>query len=169
MARNARFSRNAGVTLPTSHTMTTWFVSLAAAYATWFVSLAILACLILLLWIATGWPEGDVPAKTYYLYLHRVVAVMAMLLIGPVGLIFALSAFGPLAMVLKALWTGVFERPDFLGDTGDVTILRSEQPGDFWNNVTFYAVIALLLLSFSLGFFYPLVTYLRRVLRKLPN
>jgi small-conductance mechanosensitive channel len=151
------------------HSMTTWFVSLADAYATWFVSLAIVAYLILLLWIATGWPEGDVPARTYYLYLHRVVSIIALFLFGPVGLIFAWYAFGPLAMVLKALWTGVFERPDFLGDTGDVTILRSEQPGNFWDNVTFYAVIAVLLLSFSLAFFYPLVTYLRRVLRKPPN
>jgi len=97
------------------------------------------------------------------------VAITAMLLFGPAGLIFAWSAFGPLGMVLKALRTGAFERPDFLGDTGDVTILRSEQPGDFWNSVTFYAVIALLLFSFSLAFFCPLVTYLRRVFRKLPN
>jgi hypothetical protein len=149
--------------------MTTWFVSLTVAYATWFVSLAIVAYLILLLWIATGWPEGGVPARTYYLYLHRVVSIIALFLFGPVGLIFAWCAFGPLAMVVKALCTGVFERPDFLGDTGDVTILRSEQPGNFWDNVTFYAVIAVLLLSFSLAFFYPLVTYLRRVLRKPPN
>jgi hypothetical protein len=72
-------------------------------------------------------------------------------------------------MVLKALWTGAFERPDFREDTGDVTILRSEQPGDFWNNVTFYAVMALLLLSFSLAFFYPLATYLRRAFRTPSN
>jgi hypothetical protein len=137
--------------------MAAWFISLTVAYAAWYVSLATVAYLILLLWIATGWPEGDIPARTYYLYLHRVVSIIAMLLFGPVGLIFAGWALRSLAMLLKALRVGFYERPDLLGDAGDVvTISRSEQPGDFWNNATFDAVIALLLLSFSLAFFLPL-------------
>jgi hypothetical protein len=35
-------------------------------------------------------------------------------------------------MVLKGVWTGVFEQPNFIDDTGNATIWRSEQPGDFW-------------------------------------
>lgn len=133
------------------------------------VSFSIVAYVILLLWIATGWPAGGVFRRPAYLYLHRVVAIAAMLLFGPVGLIFAWGAFGSLTMVLKALWTGVLKRPDFREATGDVVILLSERPGDFWIQVRFYTVIALVLGSIALAIILPFAIYLGQALRKPPR
>ncbi len=133
------------------------------------VALAIVVYLILCLWIGIGWPAGDAPRRTYHLYLHRSVAVIAMLVFAPIGLFFVWGVFSSLRMVLKEVWTGVIERPNFMDDTGDVTIWRSEQPGDFWIAVRLYTVVAVVLGSIALSIFLPLSTYLRRSFRKPPS
>ena len=130
------------------------------------VPVGIVVYLVLLGSLYITWPA---PRSTDHLYLRRVVAVIAMLLIGPIGLVFAFAAFADLKMVVPALWTGVFRRPDFLEGTGDVIICRTERPGDFWNQVTFYAVIGAVLGSLALVINLPLVTYIWRAFRRLPN
>jgi hypothetical protein len=126
------------------------------------VALAIVVYLILCLWIGAGWPAGDAPRRPYHLNLHRSVAVIAMLVFGPFGLFFFWGAFSSLRMVLKGVWTGVFEQPNFIDDTGNATIWRSEQPGDFWLAVRLYTVVAVVLGSIALSIFLPLSTYIRR-------
>src|SRR5262245_48254483 len=118
------------------------------------VAIGIIAYLALLGSLYITWPA---PRSTDHLYLRRVVAAIAILLIGPIGLVFAFGAFAQLIRVLDALWTGVFQRPDFREDTGDVIIWRTERPGDFWNQVTFYAVIGAALGSLALVINLPLV------------
>ena len=98
------------------------------------VPVGIVVYLVLLGSLYITWPA---PQSTDHLYLRRVVPVIAMLLIGPIGLVFAFAAFADLKVVVPALWTGVFRPPDFLEGTGDVIICRTERPGDFWNQVNF--------------------------------
>jgi hypothetical protein len=76
------------------------------------------------------------------MYWRRILTVIAMLLTGSIGLFIAMAALGCLGMVLNALWTGVFERPDFRENMGDVRILRATDPEWFWSNVAFYTYIS---------------------------
>jgi hypothetical protein len=66
----------------------------------------------------------------------------AALLIGLPGLYLALGAFYFSRIVLLAVWTGVFERPDFREATGGVTIFRVTNPDWFWGNVEFYSFLS---------------------------
>ena len=127
------------------------------------VALGIVVYLVLLGSLYVTWPARG---STDHLCLRRIVAAIAVFLIGPIGVVFALEAYAFLTMVLRALWTDVFRRPDFLGDTGDVTICRTERPGDFWNQVTFYGVIGAILGSIALVINLPLVTYFWRAFRR---
>ena len=100
------------------------------------------------------------------MYLRRIGALITMLLIGPIGLLFAVGALGSLGMVLKAVSTGVFERPDFREETGDVRISRTATPEWFWDNVTFYTFVSVVLASIAAAIIWLLTMYLGRRFRK---
>jgi small-conductance mechanosensitive channel len=100
------------------------------------------------------------------MYLRRIVALIAMLLIGPIGVLFAMGALGSLLTVLKAVWTGVLERPDFREETGDVRILRTATPEWFWDNVTFYTFVFVVLALIAVAIIWPLTRCLGRCFRK---
>jgi hypothetical protein len=97
--------------------------------------------------------------------LRRLVAIVVILFIGPIGLLFTGGALGFSKMVLWALWSGVFERPDFRENTGDVSIWKSSAPDVFWANVVFYSIVSLVCFQFAVATLWPLVIYVRRAFR----
>ena len=97
---------------------------------------------------------------------RRIVTVITMLLVGSIGLFFALGALGSLGMVLKALWTGVFERADFRENTGDVRIFRVADPDWFWGNVGFYTFVSVVLGFMAGAIICPLAACLRYRFRR---
>ena len=99
--------------------------------------------------------------------LRRFMAVIAMLLIGSIGLFFAMKALSFSGMVLSAVWTGVFQRPDFREDTGDVRILRASDPDWFWGNVEFYTFVSVVFLLIAVPIILPLVIYIKHCFRTL--
>jgi hypothetical protein len=74
--------------------------------------------------------------------LRRFIAVIVMLPIGALGFIFVTQALYFSGMVLSAVVTGVFERPDFREATGDVRILQTADPDWFSGNVKFYTIVS---------------------------
>jgi hypothetical protein len=69
-------------------------------------------------------------------------------------------------MVLSALWTGVFERPDFRENTGDVRIFRATDADWFWSNVEFYALASVVFCLIAVAIILPLAIYLKRSLAR---
>jgi hypothetical protein len=96
----------------------------------------------------------------------RILAVIVALLVGPIGLIFATGAFGCLSMVVKGLWTGVLEREDYLGATGDVRIVRITDPDWYWENIEFYTFVFVVLGLIATAIIWSLLKLLRYSFRK---
>jgi hypothetical protein len=69
-------------------------------------------------------------------------------------------------MVLPALWTGVFERPDFREETGGVRIVRATDPDWFWGNVEFYSFLAIVFCVIATLFLLPLAIRIAAVFRR---
>jgi hypothetical protein len=85
-----------------------------------------------------------------------------MLLIGPIGSYFAFLAFYFSKMVTSALRCGVFERPDFREDTGDVRIVKTIDSDWFWSNVEFYTVVSIICVSIAIAILVPLAIYIKK-------
>lgn len=64
-------------------------------------------------------------------------------------------------LVSSALWYGVFERPDFREDTGDVRIVKAIDPDWFWSNVEFYAFVSIICVVIAVAILLPLVIAIR--------
>jgi hypothetical protein len=98
--------------------------------------------------------------------MRRLLAVIAILIVGSIGLLLALLALGFLIDVLSALWTGVFERPDYRENTGDVRIVRATDPDWYWSNVQFYTGVSFLLGSTAMPILWLLTLGIREFFRK---
>jgi hypothetical protein len=72
------------------------------------------------------------------------------------GFYLALGALYFSRMVVSAIWTGVFQRPDFREATEDVVIFKIAEPGLFWGNVEFYSIISFVLWMVTLTLLFPL-------------
>ncbi len=91
----------------------------------------------------------------------RFIAVIATLLIGPLGLFFAMLALGFGRTVVSALWTGVFVGSDLREGTGDYRILRTTDPALFWDQVEFYTVVSVVFCFIAMIIILPLVIYIK--------
>jgi hypothetical protein len=98
--------------------------------------------------------------------MRRLLAVIAILIVGSIGLLLALLALGFLIDVLSALWTGVFERPDYRENTGDVRIVRATDPDWYWSNVQVYACLSFVLGSTAVPILWLLTLGIRECFRK---
>ena len=96
--------------------------------------------------------------------------ILVILLIGPIGSYFAFLAFYFSKMVASALLFGVFERPDFREDTGDVRIVKTIDPDWFWSNVKFYTVVSIICVSIAIAILLPLAIYVKsRLIARAPR
>ena len=89
------------------------------------------------------------------MFLRRFIAVIVTVLIGPIGLFFAMLALAFFKKVLSAVWTGVFVQQDLRENTGDSTILRTTDPDLFWGQVEFYTVVSVVLCLIAVTIFLP--------------
>ena len=95
----------------------------------------------------------------------RSISWVVVLVIALPGLLSALVTLFFLRMVLPALWTGVFERPDFRDGTDDVRIVRATDPDWYWGNVEFYSVLAAVSCAIAAGLLLPLAFRIAAVIR----
>jgi hypothetical protein len=87
---------------------------------------------------------------------RRFGVILARLLVGLIGAFFAVQGFYFSKMASSALWYGVFERPDFRENTGDVRIVKITDPDWFWSNVEFYAVVGCICVLIAVAILLPL-------------
>jgi ABC-type sugar transport system permease subunit len=87
--------------------------------------------------------------------------ILAILLLGPIGVFFAIQALYFSKMVSSALWYGILERPDFREGTGDVRIVKITDPDWFWSNVEFYTLVSIISVSIAVAVLLPLAIYVK--------
>ena len=95
-----------------------------------------------------------------------VVWTVALVLALP-GILLAGMTLVCLVIVLPALWTGVLERPDFLGGMENVRIVRTADPSWFWSNVEFYGFVSVVLGAITPVLFLPLAFRIAAVFRRI--
>ena len=100
--------------------------------------------------------------------LKRTIVGMLFLLVGPFGLFLALFAFGKFISIITAIWTGVFERPNYMDGTGDAIISRAQDPDLFWSNIQFWSFASILAGFFGLIILWSLAVSMKQT-RRAPN
>ena len=91
--------------------------------------------------------------------------VVALVLALP-GVLLACVALTCLVIALPALWTGLVERPDFMGPMGNVRIVLATDPDGFWSNVEFYGVLSILLGAITVALLLPLAIRIAAIFRR---
>lgn len=110
-----------------------------------------------------GWAHA---ATLVRIYLWRLIAVIATLVVGLIGLFFALWALVFSEMVLWAVVTGVLRGTDFRENTGDWTVLRATDPEEFWSLVGFYTPVSIVSWLIALALIWPVAICLRKLCSK---
>jgi hypothetical protein len=97
--------------------------------------------------------------------LGRLISLTPMLIVGLIGLFFALSGLGIARSIVSALLTGVFVRQDELGATGEVRISRATDPIWFWDNLKAWSLVAFVLTLIGLSILLPVTVCMRQRMR----
>jgi hypothetical protein len=81
--------------------------------------------------------------------IFKVLAFIFAIVVAAIGFLLMLQGIELLLMVISGAWNGVFERPDFLGATGTVRVLKTLEPDYFRHQMTDYTCLSLICVFFG--------------------